>query len=95
MYSTRDVPIEDNGYPDLIAKADVESMRAIPWENQTPLFMVDFLDPKTSKPLPYCPRGLLKRVVEIGKGLGVTANVGIEYEFFNFAGGYDPTRRRS
>jgi glutamine synthetase len=52
-----------------------------------PLFLVDFHDPKTNSPMPMCPRGLLKRITKMAKEeFGVLANVGIEYEFFNFSG---------
>ncbi|KAJ3130599.1 hypothetical protein HK100_007894 [Physocladia obscura] len=87
VYSARDVAMADaeTGYPDIIAVPDLASFRQIPWERNIPLFLVDFYDPRTSLPLPMCPRGLLKSVIKRGiDELGVTANVGIEYEFFNF-----------
>ncbi|KAI9338700.1 putative glutamine synthetase [Zopfochytrium polystomum] len=84
-YDTKDVPLEDGGYPDIIAKADLSSARKLAWEDDLPLFLVDFYDPKTSKPLPHCPRSLLKRMVALGAELGVKAGVGIEYEFYNFS----------
>ncbi|KAJ3243815.1 hypothetical protein HDU77_010250 [Chytriomyces hyalinus] len=87
VYSAKHVKAadEESGYPDIIAVPDLSSFRVIPWENNIPLFLVDFMDPKTSLPLPMCPRSLLKRIVQRGiDELGVTAKCGIEYEFFNF-----------
>ncbi|KAI9339330.1 hypothetical protein BDR26DRAFT_862241 [Obelidium mucronatum] len=87
VYSSRDVAMadEESGYPDIIAIPDLSSFRQIPWERNLPLFLVDFHDPRSSLPLPMCPRGLLKRIVQEGiSDLNVVANVGVEYEFFNF-----------
>ncbi|KAJ3212295.1 hypothetical protein HDU83_008430 [Entophlyctis luteolus] len=87
VYSSRDVAMADEktGYPDIIAVPDLSSFRVVPYERNLPLFLVDFVDPRTSLPLPMCPRSLLKRIVQRGvTDLGVTAKIGIEYEFFNF-----------
>lgn len=53
----------DNGYHDLIAVIDLQSYRRIPWEGNTPFFLVSFLDPDTRKPICACPRGLLKTAI--------------------------------
>ena len=50
----------DNGYRDVIAVPDLDSFRRIPWEDNVPFFLVDFMDPDTGKPLSACSRGLLK-----------------------------------
>lgn len=68
-----------NGYPDSEALIDVETERAIPWENQTPLFLAELKDPKSP-----CPRRLLKRVLEQAEHAGLKAKFGIEFEWFNF-----------
>ncbi|KAJ3105729.1 hypothetical protein HDU96_008456 [Phlyctochytrium bullatum] len=88
VYNPADVPATDEkgGYKDLNAKIDVSTLRYTPWENGMPHFLVDFYDPTSNKPLPHCPRGLLKRFVAEAAELGYQANIGIEYEFFNFAG---------
>lgn len=50
----------DNGYHDLLAIPDLDSFRRIPWEDNVPFFLVEFLDPDTKNPICACPRGLLK-----------------------------------
>lgn len=50
----------ENGYHDLLAIPDLSTFRRIPWEDNVPLFLVDFLDPDTQKPICACPRGLVK-----------------------------------
>ncbi|KAJ3157506.1 hypothetical protein HK101_001418, partial [Irineochytrium annulatum] len=85
LYDTRDVKVDDKEvYPDIQAVIDISTLRRIPWEKRIPHFLVDFHDPHTNLPMPQCPRGLLKRIVAKGKQMGFKANVGIEYEFFNF-----------
>ena len=50
----------DNGYRDIIAVPDLSSFRRIPWEDDVPFFLVNFMDPDTKGPLSVCPRGLLQ-----------------------------------
>ncbi|KAI8443989.1 hypothetical protein BY996DRAFT_6435516 [Phakopsora pachyrhizi] len=79
-----------NGYRDLIATIDLDSARRIPWEDDTPFFFIDFLNPadspsNPSKPLFCCPRGVLKNVLNRLKSESeIEAFAGIEYEYFQF-----------
>ena len=63
---TRELRIsnKENGYRDLIAVPDLNSFRRIPWEGNTPFFLINFLDPDTQRPLCTCPRSLLKIAAE-------------------------------
>lgn len=70
-------------FGDVLAVVDPKSMRRIPWNN-TPHFLVDFHHPSTRKPLDFCPRSLLKRIVGQLETEGYVAKVGMEFEFFNF-----------
>lgn len=71
------------GYPDAQAHVDMRSFRKIPYEQGQPFFLADFRDAQ-AKPLPVCPRQLLKRVVQRGADMGLFAQVGMEFEWFNF-----------
>ena len=51
----------ENGYHDILAIPDLSTFRRIPWEDNCPFFLVDFLDPDTKKPVCACPRGLVKQ----------------------------------
>ena len=49
------------GYPDAQAVVDAATFRNIPWDNDIPFFLADFVDAQ-GKPLEICPRQLLKKV---------------------------------
>jgi glutamine synthetase len=73
------------GYPDAIARIDVGTMRNVPWDNNVPFFLGDFVQPGGKDgPLPICPRQVLKSVLKRAEKLGVMPMCGMEYEFFNF-----------
>ncbi|WKT40010.1 Glutamine synthetase, catalytic domain [Fusarium oxysporum f. sp. vasinfectum] len=74
----------ENGYHDLLAIPDLSTFRRIPWEDDVPLFLVNFLDPDTKKPICACPRGLVKTQLEKLKEHGYGAMAGAEYEFYQF-----------
>ena len=59
------------GYPDVVAKLDLGTLRTVPWDSEVPFFLGDFVVPKDGKdaPLPICPRQTLKRVIERAKFL--------------------------
>ncbi len=71
------------GYPDAQARVDVSTHRRIPWEGGVDFFLADFVD-AGGEGLSVCPRQVLKRVVERLAGAGYRAEVGFEYEWFNF-----------
>ncbi|KAJ4386871.1 hypothetical protein N0V93_009769 [Gnomoniopsis smithogilvyi] len=75
---------KENGYRDLIAIPDLESFRRIPWEDNTPFFLVSFFDPDTNEPLSACPRQLLKKQLDKLATKGWGAMAGAEYEFYQF-----------
>lgn len=72
-----------NGYPDVNAHIDLNTYRQIPWDNQTPFFLADFVD-RQGNPLASCPRQLLKRIIRKGQEMGFSASFGLEFEWFNF-----------
>lgn len=73
----------ENGYHDLLAIPDLSTFRRIPWEDNVPLFLVDFLDPSTEKPICACPRGLVKTQLEKLKEHGYGAMAGGMYPTFS------------
>lgn len=72
-----------SGYPDLKAKIDLSSMRRIPWDKDTPFFLVD-LFANDGQPLAIDPRQVLRRVEAYAARLGFETKVGSEFEWFNF-----------
>ncbi len=72
-----------HGFPDALARIDLGTYRTVPWDNNVPFFLGNFVTPE-GKPHPVCPRQVLKRVLARAKKMGFGAMVGSEYEFFNF-----------
>ncbi len=71
------------GYPDALARLDLGTLRNVPWDGGVPFFLADFED-GTGRPLPVCPRQLLKGVVARAAEQGLSATCGMEFEWFNF-----------
>lgn len=68
------------GYPDKKVKLDLESYRRIPWENNQPFFLGEFVEEAAG----ICPRQLLKRVIAEAGSLGFKPFFSQEFEWFNF-----------
>ena len=74
------------GFPDALARIDLGTYRTVPWDDNVPFFLGDFVahvDGK-EKPLAICPRQVLKNVLKRADKLGVLPMCGIEFEWFNF-----------
>lgn len=72
------------GYPDAKARIDLSTFRKIPWENDLPFFLGEFITDE-AKPLYVCPRQLLKKVIGDADKAGYSMVVSQEFEWFNFA----------
>jgi glutamine synthetase len=85
LYEGVDVTVTgwNTGYPDAVARIDLDSFRTIPWEKGTALFLLDLYS-KQGEPLAMSPRNLLRRVVEKAESQGYDAHLAVEYEFFLF-----------
>ncbi len=73
-----------SGYPDANAKIDVSTFRKVPWDNDIPFFLADFVD-ENGKPSHVCPRNLLKKIREQSITAGFNPVFSQEFEWFNFA----------
>jgi glutamine synthetase len=71
------------GYPDAVAKIDMESRRMVPWEPGTAFFLMDLFD-KSGKPLSVAPRQVFRNVLEQAESRGYSAYFSAEYEFWFF-----------
>ena len=72
------------GYPDAKATIDLSTFRKIPWENDVPFFLGEFIDHKDDA-LYVCPRQLLKQVIGRAEKEGFKPYFSQEFEWFNFA----------
>src|SRR6187551_2481884 len=73
-----------HGFPDAMVRLDLGTYRTVPWDDNVPFFLGDFVT-GDGKPHPLCPRQVLKRVLARAEKLGFAVKMGAEYEFFNFA----------
>ncbi len=69
-----------SGYPDAKAKLDLTTFRKIPWENDVPFFLGEFIEGAAE----VCPRTLLKKVIQDAESQGFKAFFSQEFEWFNF-----------
>ncbi|RNL51323.1 glutamine synthetase family protein [Pedobacter jejuensis] len=72
------------GYPDAQVKIDVNTFRKIPWENDVPFFLGDFIDDNNVANY-VCPRQLLKKLTSECEDLGYSPYFAQEFEWFNFS----------
>ena len=80
LYDNVDITGWEKGYGDAQVRILPETMRLIPFENDLPLFLVEF----TEKHEAVCPRGTLKRVLALAEKLGYEVSTAAEFEFFVF-----------
>jgi len=73
-----------SGYPDAKAILDLGTFRKIPWENDLPFFLGEFITDDRSA-LEICPRQLLKKVIGEAEKAGYISYFSQEFEWFNFA----------
>ncbi|MFN8299280.1 MAG: glutamine synthetase family protein [Chitinophagales bacterium] len=73
-----------SGYPDAKARIDLNTFRKIPWENNVPFFLGEFITDE-GKPLYVCPRQLLRKVIGDVDKAGYSIVMSQEFEWFNFA----------
>jgi glutamine synthetase len=78
-----DVVSWDNGYPDVVALPDLDSLRVVPWRQGTALVLADIVD-SGHRSVAVGTRGVLKRVLAQAEAIGVIPVVGAELEFYVF-----------
>ncbi len=83
-YDNTQVTGWQHGFPDALARIDLDTLRHVPWDNGVPFFLGEFVNADGS-PYPVCPRQTLKRVLKRAEKLGFAPMAGCEFEWFNFA----------
>ena len=75
------------GFPDTQVRLDLSTHRRVPWDEDVPFFLGQFVraTKKGEEPHPLCPRQVLQRVLRRAEKLGFRAFCGMEFEWFNFA----------
>ena len=72
-----------HGFPDALARLDLDTARRVPWDGSVPFFLGEFVNADGS-PFAVCPRQTLKRVLKRAEQLGFDVMAGMEFEWFNF-----------
>jgi glutamine synthetase len=84
VYDNTQVTGWQHGFPDALVRLDAATARRVPWDDDVPFFLGEFVS-TDGKPYPICPRQTLRRVLARADKLGFTAMCGLEFEWFNFA----------
>jgi glutamine synthetase len=83
LYDNAELTGWHTGYPDTLAKVDLDTFRVLPSEPNTANFLVDFYrDENTVHPA--CPRNLLKTVTARARAAGYAPHFAVEFEFWVF-----------
>jgi glutamine synthetase len=82
-YDNAQVTGWQHGFPDALARLDLDTHRQVPWDGGVDFFLGEFINPDGS-PYAVCPRQTLKRVLKRAEKLGFQVMTGMEFEWFNF-----------
>ena len=82
-YDNTSVTGWQHGFPDALARLDLDTARNVPWDNNVPFFIGEFIN-SDGTPHPLCPRQTLKKVIQRAAKMGVNPLCGMEFEWFNF-----------
>ena len=79
----------DQGYGDMLAKADWNTVRLIPWVEKTAMIMCDLLNVESHELVEVAPRSMLQAQVDAAAAMGFLPMVASEIEFYLFKDTYD------
>lgn len=78
----------DQGYGDMVAMPDWDTIRVLPWQKNTVLILCDLSDPRTSSRVAVSPRQILRDQVSVVQQAGFVPMIGSEIEFYLFHESY-------
>jgi glutamine synthetase len=79
----------DQGYGDMLARADWATVRLIPWVDKTAMIFCDLYNVSTGALIDVAPRSVLKNQVDAAAAMGLLPMVASEIEFYLFHDTYD------
>lgn len=82
----------DRGYGDMVARADWDTVRVLPWVPGTAMVMCDLFDHQSGALVDVAPRTILLRQVERAAESGYVPMIGSEIEFFLYRESYEAAR---
>ena len=83
----------DKGYGDMVARPDWRTIRILPWVSGTAMIMCDLYSPDSDELVSVAPRSILRSQMEAAEGLGFSAMVGSEIEFYLYRESFEEARR--
>ncbi len=83
----------EKGYGDFNMKADLATLRRVPWLEGTALVLCDVLD-HHGHPVPHSPRAILRKQIARAREKGFVVKTAAELEFFAFDETYDSAREK-
>ncbi|HEX4035379.1 MAG TPA: glutamine synthetase family protein [Solirubrobacteraceae bacterium] len=72
----------EQGFPDIRARPDLATLRALPWDSRVAVCICDLFDSRTGEPYGADPRGALRRVLAGYEEHGVAPVLAHELEFY-------------
>ena len=82
------------GYGDMLAKADWNTVRVIPWVEKTAMIMCDLLKVDSHELISVAPRSVLQAQVDAAAAMGFLPMVASEIEFYLFRDTYDEAHEK-
>src|SRR5215207_6129825 len=84
----------EQGYGDMAARADWDTIRVTPWVEHTAMVMCDLHHVAGGELIEVAPRTVLRRQVEAAAEFGYVPMIGSEIEFHLFADSYEEARAK-
>jgi glutamine synthetase len=84
----------EQGYGDMLARADWDTVRITPWVDKTAMIMCDLHDVHHGDLVEVAPRTILRRQVEKAAAKGFLPMVASEIEFYLFKDTYDEAHEK-
>mgnify|MGYP001796968804 CR=1 FL=1 len=76
--------------PDMVLKPDMDTARAAPWTGDWTIQVIHDAFTRDGEPIPFAPRNVLKRIVDLYHERGLKPVVAPEMEFYLVARNVDP-----
>lgn len=84
----------DQGYGDVAALPDWDTIRVLPWVPNTALVLADLHDVESGERIGVAPRSVLRAQVEAAAAAGIVPMLGSEIEFYLFRDSYEEAHER-
>ncbi|MEH6551744.1 MAG: glutamine synthetase family protein [Pseudomonadales bacterium] len=82
-YDNTEVTGWQHGFPDALARLDLNTARKVPWDSNVDFLLGEFVNADGSAHA-ICPRQTLKRVLARAEKMGFNVMTGMEFEWYNF-----------